>query len=229
MVRRDLAAVQRNARDAIALAHEAAHRRACPKLSAERLEGFNVSFRRLHGIGVAAVRLIHDTRDAFGIDLGQVLRKSRALGPLVGDAKAALHRDVLLRAVQHLGVDDEAVAVLHKARIAAKLSLGVLKHGDAGAREPHQQGRGIALAEDCGALAGAAARCLAALEQERFRAGLAQMISAGRAADARPDDDRVVAHAFGSTPSCSLTKSRENLPDLKSLSIAAASRSSGLP
>ena len=58
-----------------------------------------------------------------GIDLGQVLRKARPLGPFVDDAEAALHRDVLLRALQHLLRDDEAVAGLHEAGVAAEFGL----------------------------------------------------------------------------------------------------------
>src|SRR5678816_3013972 len=113
-----------------------------------------------------------------------MLRKPRTLGPFVDDAKALLHRDVLLRAVQHVGRDDEAVAVLHETGVLAELGLRVRKHRDARACQANEQGSRITLTDDRGALAGAAARRLAALDQQRLRAGLAQVVGGRSPADA---------------------------------------------
>ena len=196
----NIAVVELDARDAVVLSRQPPHRRPCAKFAAQRLERFDVGLRRLHGIGVAAVRLVDDAGDAVGIDLGQVLREARALGPFIHDAETTLHRDVLRPPSSISCESDEAVAGLHKARVAAELSLCILEHRDAGAGKPHQQRRGVALPDDRGALAGAAARRLAALDQQRFRATLAQVIGGRGAADAGADNDRVVAHSFGSTP-----------------------------
>src|SRR5262249_44764641 len=102
--------------------------------------------------------------------------------------------------LQHLGRDDKAVAILYEARRAAEHRTRILQHRDAPPREPDEQRRRITLADDRGALAGAATRRLTALNQQRVRAGLAQVIGGRRTADTRTNDDRVVVHTFGSTP-----------------------------
>src|SRR5262245_32788457 len=61
-------------------------------------------------------------------------------------------------------------------------------------RQAHQQRRRVALANDGRALAGAAARRLAALDQQDLRAGFPQMIRARGSADASADDDEVIRH-----------------------------------
>jgi hypothetical protein len=131
-----------------------------------------------------------------------MLRKARAIRPLVDDAELSLHRDVLLRAIEHVGGDHEAIAVLHEARIPAEFGLRILEHRDAGARKADQQRRRIALADDRGAFACAAARRFAALDQQRLRTSFLQVIGGRCATDARTNNDRVVAHRlpFGSTP-----------------------------
>ena len=42
------------------------------------LERADIGLGRLHRIGVAAMRLVHDAGDAFRVDLRQVLRESPA-------------------------------------------------------------------------------------------------------------------------------------------------------
>ena len=48
------------------------------------------------------MRLVGDAGNPVGIDFRQMLRKSRSFRPFAHDAKAALHRDVFLRALQHV-------------------------------------------------------------------------------------------------------------------------------
>ena len=86
--------------------------------------------------------------------------------PFVDDAEVLLHRDVAPRAVEHLGRDDEAIAGLDETRVLAQFIARTLEHGDALARQTDQQGRRVALPHDGRALAGAAARRFAALDEQ---------------------------------------------------------------